>query len=208
MLSEEEKCYIREQELYRLETQKTLASRQVTSISKTIAFLNSNLGIWFLSSIIVGVLGFSFSLLSNHISTMNKNRTLYRATIVEVSVRLGRARSQLSTNITTKNQLNRTSTILDGLTKGGASLYVEPSMKNMTLRYLLTRLSSLSGSCGKKALQKLIISLESTSNEAPGLGGRPYERDASANQDKVNLVRNSLRNSIRDFNAYSNECGK
>src|SRR4030095_6962544 len=58
MLTDEDKERIRDEEIFRAEVQKSLCS---DGPNKVIAFLNTSLGIWFLSTLVIGLFGWSYA---------------------------------------------------------------------------------------------------------------------------------------------------
>lgn len=58
MMTDEDKNKIREEEIFRAEVQKTLVSARP---NKVIVFLNTSLGIWLLSTLVIGLFGWGYS---------------------------------------------------------------------------------------------------------------------------------------------------
>jgi hypothetical protein len=87
MLSNKEKERIKEEEIFRAKVQKGLAVPQ----NKLIKFLNSSLGIWLLSTLVLGFYGWAYS----SYQTSQQNEEIVRKLDIEIEARLGSGALQL-----------------------------------------------------------------------------------------------------------------
>lgn len=99
MLSEEEKNRIRLEEIFREEVRSSLNnSKPKTFQQKTLAFLNSALGIWLLSSVALSLVSWSYSRLSESVEEERENKATIQKLDIEISARIRKFEAFLQTD--------------------------------------------------------------------------------------------------------------
>lgn len=89
MLTEEQREQIRTEEIFRAEVQHALKTPEAQTLkARTWRFFNTALGLWVLSSLLLGGLTAGFGYLQSHLATVRRNRDLVDRDDVQMSVRL------------------------------------------------------------------------------------------------------------------------
>lgn len=88
MLTEEKKQEILQEEKFRLQVQQELKTGKKNENDKVWEFLNSNFGIWLLSSVIVGIVTWGYTQATNKMEQLKKYETVIRKYDVEISSRI------------------------------------------------------------------------------------------------------------------------
>lgn len=88
-LSDEDREKIQAEEIFRSEVRRKLASGQERSLGKRlIAFLNTGLGLWLLSTVAVGSISLAYAALQSHLAVAAEQRVRLERTETEVVGRL------------------------------------------------------------------------------------------------------------------------
>jgi len=97
MLSDDDKARIRLEEIFREEVRRQLQDDKVRTRShRILAFFNSGLGIWLLSSIVLGFITWSYSTWSDSRSKVRENEATIEKLDVEIAARVERFRELLA----------------------------------------------------------------------------------------------------------------
>jgi hypothetical protein len=89
MLTEEEKKRITMEEIFREEVRKDLASKKQKSFFRKLwVFLNTAFGLWFLSTIVIGLATFSYTALTQYDSDRLKQKESIKMLDIEITTRL------------------------------------------------------------------------------------------------------------------------
>jgi hypothetical protein len=105
MLSEDDKMRIREEEIFRAEVQKELTTHNKNRVT---TFLNSSLGIWVLSTLVVGLFGWSYAQWQTsrqNIEQINKLDAEIEARIQSAQYRIGNLDASSTATIYPANEL-------------------------------------------------------------------------------------------------------
>lgn len=87
-MNEEDKQRIREEEIFRAEVRASLEQQNAPKKNRVLEFLNSSLGIWFLSSVIVGVFGFAYNKYTQSQAEKTENERRIRSLDLEIENRV------------------------------------------------------------------------------------------------------------------------
>jgi hypothetical protein len=91
MLSKDDKQRVREEEIFRQEVRQELEKAKGKNSSparRVFNFLNTGLGLWFLTTVAVGLVSFSYTKWDEHSTKVRDNRTAARKMNIEISTRL------------------------------------------------------------------------------------------------------------------------
>ena len=89
MLSDDQKRLIREEEIYRAEVKNELeAKSQASRLERFCRFLNSPLGLWFLSALILSAGGLLYSVVADRIAAAKNNAAIIEKLDDEIACRL------------------------------------------------------------------------------------------------------------------------
>jgi len=154
MLNEDQKERIREEEQFRFETQNKLKSNK----NKLWSFLNSNFGIWLLSSVVLGLITWGYTKISNSIIENSKNKTEIIKHIYEVNSRLDTYIKTMSNPNLILDYYYSNDCIINGQCQNNISIFPEYSNKN--IQVLLVELSILVPSKKKKNIYNAIEELK------------------------------------------------
>jgi hypothetical protein len=93
VLSDEDRQRIRQEEIFRQEIRQDLEKAKASNQSfprRVVNFLNTGLGLWFLTTVAVGLVSFSYAKWDEHNTKIRDNRTTERKLNIEISTRLTR----------------------------------------------------------------------------------------------------------------------
>jgi len=155
MLNEEQKERIREEERFRFETQNKLKSNE----NKLWDFLNSNFGIWLLSSVVLGLITWGYTKISSSIAENSKNKTEIIKHIYEVNSRLDTYIKRMSNPKLSSDYYYSNDCIINGQCQDN-NISIFPEYSNKNIQALLVELSILVPSGKKKNIYNAIEELK------------------------------------------------
>jgi hypothetical protein len=144
MMNDQDKERIRREEIYRQEVRQEIAeSAQRKTFRKRIwAFMNSPLGLWFLSTVAIGMLTWSYSQWQANEAREKEDQQHARRLYMEVVMRI-KSVGNLLANAQNKEQFFGAMSILDNPTLGNLSFSIFPQFRNRSVRSLLWELALL-----------------------------------------------------------------
>lgn len=142
ILSDDEKNRIRAEEIFRQEVRKELEpTPPPTRTARILEFLNSPLGLWMLSSIVISGLGFLYANFSAQQAKVEANRTIERRLNIEIARRLQKFKKLLETTVEKNYEFNWYNTALWSLNSSDNPVFIE--FKLRTLSSLLLELEAV-----------------------------------------------------------------
>ena len=144
MISEQEKEKIRQEEIYRREIRQEIAktAQRDTFTQKIWAFLNCPLGLWFLSTIAIGIISWSYSQWQANQVQIQEYQKQRRKLNMEVASRIQTFKNFLA-NAQNKEQLYYSISFLDDPEVDRFNLFIFPEFRKRSLRSLLWELNEL-----------------------------------------------------------------
>jgi hypothetical protein len=141
VLSDDDKARIRLEEIYREEVRRQLQTAEPpTRGERLIAFLNSGLGIWILSSILVGLVTWSYTMWTESRSTARENDAIIEKLDVEIVARMTRFRDLISSATTMETFYLAMVSLDNPETTGNLKVSVFPELAGRSLSSLLWEL--------------------------------------------------------------------
>jgi hypothetical protein len=175
MLSDDEKARIREEEIFRAEVQKSLIAKPS---GRLLSFLNTSLGIWLLSTLVLGLFGWTFA----QWQATRANEEQIRKLDAEIETRLEAANAYLS-SATPENAL------LILLNPPGAERALLPEFVNRNLKSLLYELHDRVPFWERPTLLKSLEKVEGFEYHLVDLKDPFVARDFYKNLDDLKGVR-------------------
>jgi hypothetical protein len=143
MLNDDDKARIRLEEIYREEVRRQLHVPEVqTRGERLIAFLNGALGMWLLSSILVGVVTWSYTVWTDSRTAARENEATIEKLDVEIVARITRFRDLLSSATTAESFYLILVSLDNPQSTGQLKVSVFPDLAGRSLSSLLWELRS------------------------------------------------------------------
>jgi len=141
-LTAEEMARLRDEEIFRLEVRSQLEAASRRPRSRLLTFLNSSLGIWLLSTIVVGSVSWNYSWWTERRAREGQRRELIRKLDLEISNRIETLR-QLLNSLTSVEDFQMALQLSEKPGMGMIALSVLPEFETRGLRSLLWELQSV-----------------------------------------------------------------
>ena len=141
-LTAEEMARLRDEEIFRLEVRSQLEAASRRPRSPLLTFLNSSLGIWLLSTIVVGSVSWNYSWWTERRAREGQRRELIRKLDLEISNRIETLR-QLLNSLTSVEDFQMALQLSEKPGMGMIALSVLPEFETRGLRSLLWELQSV-----------------------------------------------------------------
>lgn len=184
MLTEEKKQEILQEEKFRLKTQQELKSKNKKSNFKTWEFLNSNFGIWFLSSVALGIISWGYSQINQTIEKNKKYQIEIRKHDLEISSRIKYYKSEVY-HLKQNGDYFKSNDILLGTTYSAF-----PEFQNLSLRTILLEQSVIVNDERQLEINKAIEGLDKISRNVEKMDIGMDREDWQSSIDKK-LIKNA-----------------
>jgi len=201
MLNEEDKTRIRLEEIFREEVRAELSTtKPKTWQKKSLAFFNSALGIWLLSSVALGLVSWSYSRLSESIAEKKENNGAIQKLDIEITARIRRFEAFLANDSSNMMYFIALLSLDNPSTIDKMTPVVFPEYSRRGLRSLLWELHSRVPEDEKKAVARALKTAEKFSLRGAEsiryLDASSEDENARVDPEEVDATRRQLKESF------------